>query len=294
MGQHKANVRYIARRRAAAFTLVEVLVVMALLVLLAGMITVVATGVQQRSRASRTQGQITLLGEAVKAFKDATGYFPLAVPEDAWRSQPVWDDFVVTMKYQDRWRRYFYDNGTYYPSFSWDGHDEPGTDFDNSSCPTNIHLLTFQLEQVPDSATILNSFKQAHAVRKQKKRVVNASNEEAWIAATGTSADDNDARLGHPLDRRLRSVYQAQDAWGTPLRFWTGDILKWAKKRDDTYHKKPWDTDILNLLSSRLQQANWGFFIESAGKDGRFGWWGDPDSELDAKAAEDNIYSVGQ
>lgn len=286
MGQHKANVRYIARRRAAAFTLVEVLVVMALLVLLAGMITVVATGVQQRSRASRTQGQITLLGEAVRTFRNATGYFPLAVPKDAWKDPDEWNDFLDNMTWAGRWTQYFHENtATYGPEFTWDNEDDPR----EATRPTNTHMLAFQLEQNPEANKVFNSMKETFSVPYQKiDNCTTTPRNESWIRPT--ALDDNaTCQIRHPLGG-YRFVYQAQDAWGTPLRFWTGDILKWAK-RDDTYH---WDTDILNLLSSRLQQANWGFFIESAGKDGRFGWWGETGVTLDAKAAEDNIYSVGQ
>jgi len=36
-------------------------------------------------------------------------------------------------------------------------------------------------------------------------------------------------KLVHPLDTQARTTFQPLDPWGTPLRYWSGDILKWAK-----------------------------------------------------------------
>jgi type II secretory pathway pseudopilin PulG len=249
----------------SSFTLVEVMIVAAILVLLAAIFTVVASGVQQKQKTGRTQSQIVLLAQAVDAFKTAVGYYPLAVPEDAWNK---WTDFADNMSWHTRWTQYFADDSGH-PKSNWDSRN-----------PTNIHMLDFQLEQVP-AAAIFDRIKETYKVDSQKY-FDNAT--DTWKKA------DKVCRISHPLDTLGdREVYQVQDAWGNPLRFWTGDILKWAKRTSGG-----WDSSVLDRLSARLQQANWGFFIESAGKDGKFGWWGATGEPLKVQAAEDNIYSAGQ
>lgn len=252
-----------------SFTLVEVMVAVGILAVLATMILVVISGLDNKAKTARTQAQMQLLGQAVTAFKDSTGYFPLAVPEDVWGATD-WTlpgGFTDTMTWLNRWQQYFVKSASNQPTFS-----------PSSFSPTNIHMLAFQLEQAPAASKIFGKLKETYSVAEQKS----FSTPETW------KKESNDCQITHPLGGPPRTVYQVQDAWGTPLRFWTGDILKWAKTGGN------WHSSIQQLLSTRLQQANWGFFVESAGKDGKFGWWGaEPPVQVNSQQAGDNVYSTG-
>jgi len=272
----------ISQNKTRGFTMIEIMVAIGVVVVLAAILITLVSGMNEKSKATSTQARMMMLGEAVEAFKQATGRYPLCVPEDAWGTD--WNDddgFAETMKYdtdRHRWTDYFVDDGSsnHNPRFSWDTTTTDPTKI----YPTNIQMLTFQLEQVPESNSILERLKQSSGQIQQMQ--FDSSEGENWVRA------DSDCRIYTPLnDNQTRIAFQPVDAWGTPLRFWTGDILTWAKGAS-------WDDTVLQLLSDRLQKANWGFFIESAGKDGRFGWWAQPvtatNPELNAQEAEDNLY----
>jgi hypothetical protein len=260
-------------------------------VVLATMVIMAVSSLNDKANRSKTQAQMKMLAEAITAFKSATGNFPLAVPEDAWGNWST-NGFPTIMKYDGltghpRWTNYFAPHNPPpavpdYPVFRWETNNDPTKD----PKPTNIQMLSFQLEQVPESNKIFSQIKEKNAVVVQKKFTIAAGNIETWPNASDS------CQLGHPLDASgVRTVYQIQDAWGTPLRFWTSEILTWSDPANQN-----WNASIRNLLSSRLQQANWGFIIESAGKDGKFGWWGQSgtDAAVKSNLAADNVYSVGE
>jgi prepilin-type N-terminal cleavage/methylation domain-containing protein len=265
----------IAKRR--SFTLVEILVAVAIIAILVAMTMKIASGVFQRAKIDQTRRTMSLLAEAVNAFHDATSYYPLAVPEDAWGQN--WDTvpngFAETMHWNgaDRrsWKNYFIRNSGGEP-------DWPPTNWR----PTNIHMLVFQLEQVPESDTILNQLKKARKVDVQQAFGTGA---EQWLPASRL------CEIAHPLDAAgtYRKVYQPQDGWGTPLRYWSADINGWAGRTTGG----AWLPAVQQHLKGVLTRANWGFFIESAGLDGKFGWWGEanPPATFTSQQTEDNLYS---
>jgi prepilin-type N-terminal cleavage/methylation domain-containing protein len=280
----------ISHNKTRGFTMIEIMVAVGIIVILAAILIALVGGVNDKGKATSTQAKMNILGEAVEAFKQATGKYPLAVPEDAWGvNWSQTNSFVHSQWRTDRdgWMDYFVPTGANTPTFpQWDG---------TTANPTNIQMLTFQLEQVPESNSILERLKQGSG-QIQQMRFDNSLNTENWVKA------GSDCRINTPLNSgQTRVAFQPLDAWGTPLRFWTGESLKWAK-RISTVTPPPnppagsWQPSVQQLLSDRLQKANWGFFIESAGKDGRFGWWGQATTALgnplnvDAQAAEDNLY----
>ncbi len=251
------------------FTMVEIMVAVGIVVVLATILIVLVAGMDAKAKTTRTTSEMKLLSEAIGAFKSSTGYYPLAVPDDAWGN---WATFTTKMNWttNPKWTDYFQNNGGI-PNFTW----ETGTN------PTNIHMLIFQLTQVPESNAIIERMKQSYGAADQKKLDL-ASGTEEWKKTS------DDCQLNHPLDDQLRKVYQPMDAWGTPLRYWTAGTLEWSKTTGS------WNTEIQNLLAAKIQQANWGFYLESAGPDRRFGWWGQQASPFNAKDANDNVYSVGK
>jgi len=281
-----------AKNRTFGFTLIEIMVAIAVLALLATIAISFVGSLDTKSKITKTQAQIKLLAEAVTAFKNANNYFPLAVPEDAWgrnwNDDTHADEYINVMEWRSHWRNFFRDDDNN-PQFTWDGNN----DVTKNPIPSNIHVLAFQLEQNPESRKIFEQIKSNYSVKTPKAFKPNGANEK-W-----QTFNDVNCRLAHPLDPApnpanpdtYRQVYQVQDAWGTPLRFWTRNTLDWAKKQG-------WDgspdtgNQIQQLLSKKLQEANWGFFIESAGKDGKFGWWGNSTATYTAQAVEDNIYST--
>jgi prepilin-type N-terminal cleavage/methylation domain-containing protein len=261
----------IAKRR--SFTLVEILVAVAIIAILVAMTMKIASGVFQRAKIDQTRRTMSLLAEAVNAFHDATSYYPLAVPEDAWGD---WANFDSTMKWDGttrNWKNYFIKDTSNEPDHTW-----PGSPAGARPEPTNIHMLVFQLEQVPESDTILNQLKKARRVDMQQAF---GTAGEQWLNATGGPCE-----LVNPLGD-TRKVYQPQDGWGTPLRYWSADINGWAGRTTGG----AWLPAVQQHLKGVLTRANWGFFIESAGLDGKFGWWGSSSSTFTSQQTEDSLYS---
>jgi prepilin-type N-terminal cleavage/methylation domain-containing protein len=266
-------------KKAPGFTLVEILVTVAILAILGTVTVMMVSGVNKKAKISQANSQMTMIGSAIEAFKDATGKYPLAVPYDAWAAD--WDtatpDFIGIVGGDD-WKEYFADEDTDdLPDFKWD--TTPANVY-----PTNIQMLTFQLAQEPSANAILNRIKENTGGREQVKMDVTAMPEEKWQTATDL------CELKHPLDDQLRKTFQLLDPWGTPYRYWNATTLKWAKEIASP--KAAWPDSVIELLAEKLQAANWGFFLESAGPDRKFGWVGDSTSILDVQEAEDNIYSV--
>ena len=255
-----------------AFTLVELMVAIAVLVILVAAILKLVSGVSEKAKVTKTQSEIKVLSDAAEAFKQSSGYYPMSVPYDAWVNSSVWQNFANTIEWngnngQPDYKSYFEPDlaeGDYRPEFAW------------SDTPTNIHMLTFQMIQVSQSNSVIEQLKQNHKVDKQKSF---SPSPEKWIE------QDTVCKLMHPLDGRWHPVYQPQDAWGTPLRYWSGKIGDWAKARN-------WNSNIQALLSDKLQENNWGFFIESAGPDKHFGWWGEQGAWTSSseQQIQDNIY----
>ena len=143
----------ISHNKTRGFTMIEIMVAIGVIVVLAAILITLVSGMNEKSKATSTQARMMMLGEAVEAFKQATGRYPLCVPEDAWTLDWVDDGFAETMKYdtdRHRWTDYFVNAGGM-PSSNW-----------NTATlrPTNIQMLTFQLEQVPESNSILERLKQ--------------------------------------------------------------------------------------------------------------------------------------
>jgi prepilin-type N-terminal cleavage/methylation domain-containing protein len=266
----------IAKRR--SFTLVEILVAVAIIAILVAMTMKIASGVFQRAKIDQTRRTMSLLAEAVNAFHDATSYYPLAVPEDAWGD---WANFDSTMKWDGttrNWKNYFIKDTSNEPDHTW-----PGSPAGARPEPTNIHMLVFQLEQVPESDTILNQLKKARKVDVQQAFGTGA---EQWLPASSL------CEIAYPLDpaNTFRKVYQPQDGWGIPLRYWSADILQWADPPPPASPR--WTSGVLTHLKTTFTRANWGFFIESAGLDGKFGWWGSNlPAAFNSQQTEDNLYS---
>ena len=248
-----------------SFTLIEIMVAIGIIALLAAVFVVVASHVVQGQKIARTRQTLTVLADAVNAFHEATKYYPLAVPEDGWDGDVLDTNFVNGVRWNPRCLDYFGLQGG--KMFAWD----------SGAFPTNIQMLTFQLEQVPESNAIIQRLR--NTVKPPVQRKPDPTH-DTWVNAGGACS------LYHPLDQQQREAYQPQDPWFTPLRYWSADTLTWAKGTGN------WRPEVQSLLAGKLQQANWGFFLESAGPDGRFGWWGG--GPAPTKDAEDNIYSVGQ
>jgi type II secretory pathway pseudopilin PulG len=268
-----------------AFTAVEILIAISILMILISIVFVMLKGVDTKTKITKVQMQTKTLGDAVDAFKQATGKYPLAVPYDAWASDTNWNAFTSTtiMKWTTTWRNYFKDaDSNSRPDFKWGSNDNP----DKDPKPTDIQMLTFQLDQVPSSAKVLTQIRNQANQDQQVEFVPDTKNKtDSWEITSEF------CEIAHPLDgdNVYRKTFQPLDPWGTPLRFWTGDILKWAK--EDTAKTK-WSESVRTLLSEKLQKANWGFIIESAGPDRYFGWYGATSIEVKTDREADNIYST--
>lgn len=251
------------------FTLVEVLVVCVLIGVLVTILIVAVGAIRTHAMVTTTQETVNILAEGVEAFKQSTGDYPLAVPDDAWGGETTWDACAAGSP----WQTYFVEKS------AAPNQDMP--DYNWTANPTNIHMLVFQLEQIPDAASIITRIRQTHDTEVQK-------------SVNGAGWDDHDTwcEIAHPLEGEggYRQVYQAVDAWGTPLRYWTSDTLTWA--RNDTNHTE-WAPEIQTYLTEKLEAANWGFFIEAAGPDKEFGWSDGAPGTFNLDAVEDNVYSIG-
>lgn len=252
-----------------AITIIEIVVVVAIISLLAAVVLKISSAVNYNSQMARADQTTRLLGEAVEAFRDSEGFYPLVVPYDAW---DPWSSFSTVMGWANRWTNYF-DNEDGHPAFDWAGQTDP-----DEIRPVNIDMLWFQLEQVDESRRILESIRKATRLDTYKNIDVTGGNERWPVVGAG-------CRLGRAVDRALANVYQIQDPWGLPYRFWTSDILKWAKNTG------AWGSDIQELVASNLEASGWTYYFESAGRDSLFGWWGASESVLDRGLAADNIYS---
>ncbi len=267
------------------FTLVELMVTIAIMIIIVAALLKLVSGVSEKAKVTKTQSEIKLLSDAVEAFKQSTGYYPLSVPYDAWTGN--WYSFVQTVDWDGKadgnsnnitiadWKDYFYEDPGSGPEYQWTS--------PHSVKPTNIHMLTFQLTQVPASNSIVEKLKQNYKVTKQESFNRNGG-EEHWLK------EENPCQLKHPLDGNLRIVYQPQDGWGTPLRYWSGKIMDWAKAQSWDGNGPSSGVPIQTFISDKLQENNWGFFIESAGPDEYFGWWGDSSASYTERQTEDNIY----
>jgi prepilin-type N-terminal cleavage/methylation domain-containing protein len=71
------------RRRAAAFTLVELLVVMVIILILAGLILAIASYVQKKGKRSRTAVEIEAISNALENYKQDNGIYPSSNGLDA-------------------------------------------------------------------------------------------------------------------------------------------------------------------------------------------------------------------
>ncbi|NLX07025.1 MAG: prepilin-type N-terminal cleavage/methylation domain-containing protein [Phycisphaerae bacterium] len=277
-------------RTMRGFTLIEIMVATAIIGILIAVIITATAAAHKQSQVTRTRQTIAMLSEAVTAFKNATGYYPLAVPIDAC-DREQWDRFVRDDRMGWRaggdppdWDDYFFrDTSSDAPAMNWEGVTE-FSDGLGGVAPTNNDFLVFQLEQVPQSNSILEQIRTAAPA--ETSRRPDASGQ--WQEASGL------CQLGHPLDAdgTYRQVRQVQDAWGIPLRYWSGDIMKWAKRIGPG--DPAWPTETQRHLAEKLQAANWGFFIESAGPDELFGWWGDRDEPFNATRVADNIHSTDE
>ena len=63
-------------RPLSAFTLIELLIVIAIIAVLATLVLAAASGVQKKGARSRTEGEIAALGAALESFKSDNGDYP--------------------------------------------------------------------------------------------------------------------------------------------------------------------------------------------------------------------------
>ena len=63
-------------RSVSAFTLIELLIVIAIIAILASLVLAAASGVQKKGARSRAEGEIAALGAALESFKADNGDYP--------------------------------------------------------------------------------------------------------------------------------------------------------------------------------------------------------------------------
>jgi type II secretion system protein G len=63
-------------RPVSAFTLIEILIVIAIIAILASLVLAAASGVQKKGARSRAEGEIAALGAALESFKADNGDYP--------------------------------------------------------------------------------------------------------------------------------------------------------------------------------------------------------------------------
>jgi prepilin-type N-terminal cleavage/methylation domain-containing protein len=81
--------RFCAGRGALrGFSITELLVVIAIIVVLAGLLLVALSSVQDRAKSVRTQSRMTAFSQSCEAFQLANGYYPGAVPEEILANNP--------------------------------------------------------------------------------------------------------------------------------------------------------------------------------------------------------------
>jgi general secretion pathway protein G len=102
------NLRKRSRR---AFTLLELMLVMAILVILASFGTVYVLNMQRSAKIDATLAQIGMLAQSCKAFKMDMGYFPNSL-----------DDLIAMPAgaTANKWRGPYLDNASVVPLDQWD------------------------------------------------------------------------------------------------------------------------------------------------------------------------------
>ena len=119
------------------FSLIELLIVVAII----GLVTAIAVpnliNAIQRSRQSRTVGDARLLGEAMEMYQQDHSYYPIAVGNnDVEVVRPHLGSYVGNFNAEDGWRRAFrYScDGTHYTIISYGGNGVADTPY--TSGPT--------------------------------------------------------------------------------------------------------------------------------------------------------------
>ncbi len=184
-----------------AFTLVELLVVMAVMAILIGAMVKVAGHVIDNAKKQNTQNTIQLLVTAMKEYQNfnSQGRRNFEFPAEPY---PI--DYSGAVNVAD-WRNWWKEKldvnlgdiqvGIHLGGSIWD--DDAGTD-EMWMAQANIELLYFELDDVPDCRKILNQ-----------------------IPSDVTANADNDAVL---FNGQMKALIEVNDAWGHPLSYQTQGV----------------------------------------------------------------------
>lgn len=288
------------KRTLRAFTLIEIMITVGILAMLLSILLVTVGKVRQAARSSQTQQTIQLVGASVEGFRSSTkeddrdpGLLPLAMTYDAWTTDASWGDFINHQTQNGKnfpLADYFSGAATNVrPRFLW-GENANGA---QNPRPTNSHMLTAQLMQTSDSDKVLNQIRSTLGKSQENLKYYDGTVRE-WKSLLSIAAGDG-CRIRRALDQLLTEdkdnwpiTFQIQDAFGMPIRYWTQGTLKWAK---DTSGGN-WNAKVVSYLAEKIQASGSGYFIESAGPDGKFGWEDDgKEPTTMEKDITDNIVS---
>ena len=218
------------RKRQAGFTLIEILVVVAIIILLATGMVKVAQTVRTNTQERVTKGTISLLVSALgeyKNFHDRGSGFEFPVEPDVWDF--FTDDSRPNMGLIDALSEFFdenlvYDSGNH-NNYVWKDMDLLNADQQNGRrmALASIEFLYCVMEDVPGCKAIIEK-----------------------LAADVAVNDDNDSVI---IKGQAKPLLEVNDAWGHPL---------WYTVRGER-----------NLLAAPPQPGNFPV-IASAGPDGLF------------------------
>src|SRR5205085_2363205 len=84
-------IRHSSFRAAGAFTLIELLIVMAITIVLAGLILATADYVQKKGYRSRAEDEIAAISAALENYKADNGVYPITTDTDALKPNTMGD-----------------------------------------------------------------------------------------------------------------------------------------------------------------------------------------------------------
>jgi len=220
------------RKRQAGFTLIEILVVVAIIILLATGMVKVAQTVRTNTQIKVTKGTISLLVSALgeyKNFHDRGSGFEFPVEPDVWNfvtNCPA--DAIINIGLIDMLSRYLPvddSDGGDHDNYVWKDMDLLNADQQNGRrmALASIEFLYCVMEDVPGCKAIIEK-----------------------LAADVAVNDDNDSIM---IIGQAKALLEVNDAWGRPL---------WYTVRGER-----------SLLAAPPQPGNFPV-IASAGPDGLF------------------------
>src|SRR3954470_15205988 len=84
------------RKRTRAFTIVELLIVMAIMIVLAGLILATTGYVQKKGYRSRAEAEIAAISAALESYKADNGAYPRSTETDALKANTMGDPTTPT------------------------------------------------------------------------------------------------------------------------------------------------------------------------------------------------------